>query len=53
LSFQVAKAAKNIGELMTRTQLRYAQSHRDDRVVFIWGLDGELVERLEDTTGYM
>jgi hypothetical protein len=38
---------------MTRTQLHYAQSHRDDRMVFFWCPDGELVELLEDKTGYM
>jgi hypothetical protein len=38
---------------MTRTQLRYAQSHRDDRMAFFRGPDGELVELLEDETGYM
>ena len=38
---------------MTRTQLCYAQSHRDDRMAFFWGPDGELVELLEDKTAYM
>jgi hypothetical protein len=38
---------------MTRTQLCYAQSHRDDRMAFSWGPDGELVELLEDKTAYM
>jgi hypothetical protein len=38
---------------MTRTQLRYPQSHRVDRMAFFEAFDGELRERLQGKTGYM
>jgi hypothetical protein len=43
LSFQVGKAAKNIGGLLTRTQFA-----RPVQVAFFRGPDGELVELLEE-----